>query len=103
MVDIVAFHNCADWRVAVLDTDDDSDDNDEDDTIITALRHRFDDLPIHKICYYQSYHDNESTIQSLRREVNPWTSKPPGQLNTTGKQQDCLGMTHISMLNKTNN
>ena len=30
--------------------------NEDGDTISDALRHRFDDLPIHKICYYQSYH-----------------------------------------------
>jgi len=46
-------------------------------TISDALRSRFDHLPIHKICYYQSYHDNETTMQSLKREINPWTSNPP--------------------------
>jgi len=65
---------------------------------VEALQHRFDDLLIHKICYYQSYHDNESTLQNLKREINPWTSKFPGQLNTTGKQQDCLGMTPLHIL-----
>jgi len=74
------------------------DDADTDDIILDALQHRFDDLPIHKICYYQSYHDNETTMQSLKREINPWTSKPPGQLSTTGKQQDYLGMTPLHIL-----
>ena len=69
-----------------------------DDEIDNALRQRFDNLPIHKICYYQSYHDNETTIQSLKREINPWTSNPPGQLNITGKEQDCLGMTPLHIL-----
>ena len=72
--------------------------DDNNDTITEALKHRFDDLPIHKICYYQSYHDNETTMQSLKREINPWTSKPPGQLNLTGKEQDCLGMTPLHIL-----
>ena len=67
-------------------------------TILGALKQRFNDLPIHKICYYQSYHDNETTMQSLKREINLWTSKFPGQLNTTGKQQDCLGMTPLHIL-----
>ena len=83
--------------VAFPDADTDDDDN-NDDTITVALKHRFDDLPIHKICYYQSYHDNEATMQSLKREINPWTTKPLGQLNRTGKQQDCLGMTPLHIL-----
>ena len=85
-----------DLKVALLGTDDD--DNDNDDTITDALKQRFDDLPIHKLCYYQSYQDTETTMQSLRREINPWTSKPPGQLNTSGKEQDCLGMTPLHIL-----
>ena len=79
-----------------LDTDVEYDD--KDTAIIEALRHRFDDLPIHKICYYQSYHDTETTMQHLKREINPWTSKIPGQLNKSGKQQDCLGMTPLHIL-----
>ena len=77
--------------------DDDDDDNNVE-TILDALQHRFDNLHIHKSCYYQSYYDNETTMQSLQREINPWTSKPPGQLNTTGKQQDYLGMTPLHIL-----
>ena len=76
----------------------DANDENNDETILDALRHRFDDLPIHKICYYQSYHDNETTMQHLKREINSWTSNPPGPLNTTGKQQDCLGMTPLHIL-----
>ena len=37
-------------------------------------------------------------MQNLKREINPWTSTFPGQLNTTGKQQDCLGMTPLHIL-----
>ena len=37
-------------------------------------------------------------MQSLKREINPWTLQPPGQLNTSGKQQDCLGMTPLHIL-----
>ena len=69
-----------------------------DTTISEALQHRFDELPIHKICYYQSYYDNETNMQSLKREINPWTTKPPGQLNLMGKEQDCLGMTPLHIL-----
>ena len=88
-----AFHDTTDLGLALLD---DGDNN--VDTIREAIQYRFDDLPIHKICYYQSYHDTETTMQSLRREINPWTSKFPGQLNTTGKEQDCLGMTPLHIL-----
>ena len=63
---------------------------------LDALMHRFDNLPIHKICYYQSYHDTEITLQHLQREIN--TSKISGQINTTGKQQDRLGMTPLHIL-----
>ena len=71
----------------------------ESDNILSnALKHRFDDLPIHKICYYQSYHDTETVIQNLKREINPWTSKFPGQLNASGNEQDCLGMTPLQIL-----
>ena len=94
-IDADAFHNCTDLRVAFPDADTY---DDKDTTITEALQHRFDNLPIHKICYYQSYSDNETTMQHLKREINPWTSKPPSQLNTTGKQQDCLGMTPLHIL-----
>ena len=73
-------------------------DDDDDDTTSNALQHRFDELPIHKICYYQSYHDTETTMQNLKREINPWTTTPPGQLNATGNRQDCLGMTPLHIL-----
>jgi len=81
--------------LGVVFPDDDYDDNDM--KVVATLQNRFNDLPIHKICYYQSYHDNETTIQHLKREIN-WTSKFPGQLNTTGKQQDFGGMTPLHIL-----
>ena len=72
--------------------------NEEDDEISNALKHRFDDLPIHKICYYQSYHPTETVMQNLKREINPWTANILGQLNASGKEQDCLGMTPLHIL-----
>ena len=88
---VTCLGRCTDLKLAFPE-------NDYDDTIIDALKQRFDGLPIHKICYYQSYSDNETTTHSLRREINQCASKPPGQLNTTGKQQDCLGMTPLHIL-----
>jgi len=93
-IDTVALKHCADLGLAFPDADDD----DNDATISAALKRRFDDLPIHKICYYQSYHDTKTTVQNLKREINPWTSKPPGQLNITGNEHDCLGMTPLHIL-----
>jgi len=92
-----AFRNCTDLGVAFPDTNDD-DYYKLDTTISDALKQRFDNLLIHKICYYQSYSDNETTLQHLKREINPWTAKSPGKLNKTGKQQDCLGMTPLHIL-----
>jgi hypothetical protein len=42
-----------------------------------ALTHRLDGLPIHRLCYYQSYHPTETTIQRLRKAIDC--------------KQDCLG------------
>ena len=92
VVDKDIWSTCKDLEVAFSDA------NGENDEISGALKQRFDDLPIHKICYYQSYNDNETTMQHLKREINPWTSKFPDQLNTTGKEQDCLGMTPLHIL-----
>ena len=89
-VNALALKYCKELEMVFPDAD--------EDTISDALKHRFDDLPIHKICYYQSYSDNEITLQHLKREINPWTSKPAGQLNTTGEQHDCLGMTPLHIL-----
>jgi len=58
-----------------------------DEAITDALKQRFENLPIHKLCYYQSYHDTESTLQNLKQVMD-----------STGKQQDCLGMTPLHIL-----
>eukprot|EP00571_Detonula_confervacea_P000103 CAMPEP_0172326988 /NCGR_PEP_ID=MMETSP1058-20130122/58221_1 /TAXON_ID=83371 /ORGANISM="Detonula confervacea, Strain CCMP 353" /LENGTH=582 /DNA_ID=CAMNT_0013043905 /DNA_START=106 /DNA_END=1855 /DNA_ORIENTATION=+ len=73
--------------------------SDGDSTAIAnALQQRFNELPIHKICYYQSYHHTWAVMSSLKREINPWSSKFLGKLNVTGKQADCLGMTPLHIL-----
>ena len=88
--DVDILEICKDLRVVFPDGD--------SNTIPNALRHRFDNLPIHKICYYQSYHPQETVLGDLKLEINPWTSKFPGQLKSTGKQRDCLGMTPLHIL-----
>jgi hypothetical protein len=56
--------------------------------IIRMLKHRFDGLPIHCIIYYHSYYQGE--LQHLIPSGN--------ELDPTGNQQDCLGMTPLHIL-----
>jgi hypothetical protein len=69
-------------------------------TVITSeLQHRFDDLPIHFIVYYQSYHQGmlERLIAAINmRSGQSRTLRP--KLDPTGNQQDCLGMTPLHIL-----
>ena len=58
---------------------------DSNATIIRELQHRFDRLPIHKLFYYQSYH--QGVLLALRSKLDP-----------TGNNQDCLGMTPLHIL-----
>jgi hypothetical protein len=55
--------------------------------IIRELQHRFDGLPIHSIVYYLSYH--QGVLQNLMDAI---------ELDSTGNQQDCLGMTPLHIL-----
>ena len=70
-----------------------------DEAYITdALRQRFDNLPIHKICYHYCYNDTtQSTLTQLTKEIIPslWKRR---EVNPSGKQQDCLGMTPLHIL-----
>ena len=63
---------------------------------ISALKHRFDNLPIHKMIYYQSY--NNVTSEQLNNATDIRYSKRRSKLNPTGSQQDCLGMTPLHIL-----
>jgi len=63
-----------------------------------ALQSRFDELPIHKICYYQPFHAVCTVMSSLKCNINPWSTKFGGKLNETGNQTDCLGMTPLHIL-----
>jgi hypothetical protein len=67
--------------------------------IISELQHRFDGLPIHRIVYYLSY--NQGVLQNLIAAINLRSSQRRtlrSQLDTTGNQQDCLGMTPLHIL-----
>jgi hypothetical protein len=54
-----------------------------EERIVQELRHRFDDLPVHSVVYYH-YHPG-----ALQRLI---------ELDPTGNQQDCLGMTPLHIL-----
>jgi hypothetical protein len=72
---------------------------DSDARIIRALKHRFDELPIHKLVYYQSY--NQGVLQILLAAINLRSCQRRtlrSKLNPTGNQQDCLGMTPLHIL-----
>eukprot|EP00980_Cylindrotheca_fusiformis_P015718 scaffold4531_cov103-Cylindrotheca_fusiformis.AAC.12 len=62
------------------------------------LKHRFDNSPLNKLCYYQSYHSSEDAMQQLRslKEDDPLAA-------TT--QVDEFGMTplHVLSLSQTAN
>ena len=59
--------------------------------MVTALKHRFDHLPVHKMLYYQSY--QPVTLDQLTAATNKM-----GKLDSTGNQQDCLGMTALHVM-----
>jgi hypothetical protein len=66
-------------------------------SIIWGLQHRFDGLPIHSIVYYQSY--NQGVLQTLIAAIRSGQRRTlRSKLDTTGNQQDCLGMTPLHIL-----
>jgi len=67
-----------------------------DEQLINALKHRFDNLPIHKMIYYQSY--NNVTVDQLNEATSIRYSKRRSKINPAGSQQDCLGMTPLHIL-----
>jgi len=70
-----------------------------DEQLVNELKHRFDNLPIHKMIYYQSY--NNISVDQLNNATNMRSNQRRSlrsKLNTTGSQQDCLGMTPLHIL-----
>ena len=69
--------------------------------IVHALRSRFDGLPIHKLCYYQSLHSTREVLDQLKNVIGPdpdQSEASPGTSNVTDHNQDCLGMTPLHIL-----
>jgi len=64
--------------------------------LINALKHRFDNLPIHKMIYYQSY--TNMTVDQLNNATEARVSRRRSKINPTGKQQDFFGMTPLHIL-----
>jgi len=72
---------------------------DTDEQLINALQHRFDNLPIHKMIYYQSY--NNITSDQLNNATNSRCDQRRSlrsKLDPSGKSQDCLGMTPLHIM-----
>lgn len=63
------------------------------DELLQVLKHRFDGLPIHKLCYYQSYYTVETTLEQLENVLEA----TGGSEECLGRQ-DCLGMTPLHIL-----
>jgi hypothetical protein len=64
------------------------------EAIIIALQHRFDQLPFHSKMYYKTYYDQITAEEFL----NTIVIGENGELDPSGLQQDCLGMTPIHIL-----
>mmetsp|Transcript_27945 Transcript_27945/g.59601 ORF Transcript_27945/g.59601 Transcript_27945/m.59601 type:complete len:562 (-) Transcript_27945:143-1828(-) len=63
------------------------------------LKIRFNNLPIHKMIYYQSYHP--VTLDQVNKATNTRSGQRRilrSRLNPTGKEPDCLGMTPLHIL-----
>ena len=64
------------------------------EAIIIALRNRFYRLPVHSKMYYISYHNTMTSEEIL----NSIIIGENGELDPSGLQQDCLGMTPLHIL-----
>jgi hypothetical protein len=65
--------------------------------LFSKLQHRFDDLPVHRLCYYQSYYPLMEVVENLRQSMD---ADP-----AAGNKMDAFGMTpfHILALSQTPN
>jgi hypothetical protein len=65
------------------------------DDLVSKLQHRFDALPVHRLCYYQSYYSVMEVLENLRQTIDAEPS--------AGTKVDSFGMTsfHILALSQT--
>ena len=68
---------------------------DTQEAIVNALKIRFAGLPIHGKMYYKSYYNPPMTLEEIRNTI---IIDENGELDPTGVQQDCLGMTPLHIL-----
>ena len=52
------------------------------DDLVSKLKHRFDDLPVHRLCYYQSYYSLSEAMENLRQPMDA----DPSELVADGLQ-----------------
>jgi len=70
-----------------------------DNQMINALQHRFDNLPIHKMLYYQSYNNiTPDQLNSTLDMISGQRRSARIKSDQTGNKQDCLGMTPLHIL-----
>lgn len=60
------------------------------DDLVNALKHRFKGLPIHDMCYYQSYHPTDQVLANLHQIKNSDAA--------AGYKTDSFGMTPFHIL-----
>jgi hypothetical protein len=67
------------------------------DDLVGKLQHRFDALPLHRLCYYQSYYPLTEAMENLQQNMDADSS--------AGTKVDSFGMTpfHILALSQTPN
>ncbi|KAL3942149.1 MAG: hypothetical protein SGBAC_003611 [Bacillariaceae sp.] len=41
----------------------------EEDQLLDVLQHRFDGLPVHRICYFQKYSEEETVLKEIRQSL----------------------------------
>jgi len=65
------------------------------EAIVNALKIRFAGLPIHGKMYYKSYYNPPMTAEEIQNTI---IIDENGELDPTGFEQDCLGMTPLHIL-----
>jgi hypothetical protein len=58
--------------------------------LVIILQHRFDTLPVHRLCYYPSYYPLTETMENLRKSIDEDPS--------AGTKVDSFGMTPFHIL-----
>lgn len=70
-------------------------------SLVDAFKNRFDALPIHKLCYYQSYYPPAQVVGMLKREIDPRAENSRAlrsKFNTSGNEGDWQGLTPLHIL-----